>query len=145
MLEARAIVVQVEGAEAIVEATRSGGCGHCDSKQGCGSGKLSQLFCSQPRRFRVRNGINARIGEEVQVSLADGVLLRSALVMYFLPLLLALGGGGLGTWAADSAADADMYAALGAAVGLAAGFLLIRLSALRRLSAATPPVITRCS
>jgi sigma-E factor negative regulatory protein RseC len=143
MLETRAIVVQLEGPEAIVEARQSGGCGHCDDAKGCGAGKLSQLFCTQPRRFRVHNGINARIGEEVEVSLADGVLLRSALTMYFLPLLLALGGGMLGThWATDYASS-DAYAALGAVLGLAAGFLLVRLSTLRRLSSAAP-VIKRC-
>jgi len=145
VLEARAIVVQLEGPEAIVEARQSGGCGHCDDAKGCGAGKLSQLFCTQPRRFRVRNGINARIGEEVEVSMADGVLLRSALTMYFLPLLLALAGGMLGThWAFDYASG-DAYAAVGAALGLTAGFLLVRLSRLRLLSSSAAPVIKRCS
>lgn len=143
MLETRAIVIQLEGMDAIVEARPSGGCGHCDNEKSCGSSKLSQLFCTEPRRFRVHNGINARIGEEVQVSVADGVLLRSALTMYFLPLLLLLAGGMLGAhWTAD-AASSDAYAALGAVLGLAAGFLLIRLSALRHPSSGKPPVITR--
>ena len=143
MLETRAIVIQLEGDGAIVEARPSGGCGHCDNQKGCGSSKLSQLFCTEPRRFRVHNGINARIGEEVQVSVADGVLLRSALTMYFLPLLLLLAGGMLGArWTADTASS-DLYAAVGAALGLAAGFLLIRLSALRHPFSGKPPVITR--
>ncbi|MBI1174776.1 MAG: Fis family transcriptional regulator [Sideroxydans sp.] len=144
MLETRAIVVQLEGTEAIVESRQGGGCGHCDSEKGCGSGKLAQLFCTQPRRFRVRNGINARIGEEVQVAIADGVLLRGALTMYFLPLLLALGGGMVGTSWAHSAASSDAYAAGGVVLGLVTGFLLVRLLALRRSSSAVPPVITRC-
>lgn len=142
MLEARAIVVELEGPEAIVEARQSGGCGHCDDAKSCGAGKLSQLFCVRPRRFRVRNAINAHIGEEVEVQIADGVLLRSALTVYFLPLLLALAGGTLGThWAADYA-SADGYAAVGAATGLIAGFLLVKLSALRHPAAT--PVIKRC-
>ena len=144
MLETRAIVVQLEGFDAIVEARQSGGCGHCDDAKGCGAGKLSQLFCTQPRRFRVHNGINARIGEEVEVSMADGVLLRSALIMYFLPLLLALAGGMLGSrWAFDYASG-DAYAAVGAALGLTAGFLLVRLSRLRLLSSSAAPAIKRC-
>lgn len=144
MLETRAIVVRLDGADAIVESRPGGGCGHCDNEKGCGTGKLSQLFCTTPRHFRVRNDIDAHVGEEVQVSVGDGVLLRSALIMYFLPLLLAIGGGMLGMrWAADAAGE-DAYAAIGAVCGLAAGFLLIRWSALRRSSAAAPPVITRC-
>ena len=145
MLEARAIVVQLEGSVAVVEARQSGGCGHCDNPNGCGANKLSQLFCTKPRRFRVRNAIDARIGEEVEVSIADGVLLRSALTVYFLPLLLALAGGMLGAhWAFDYASS-DAYAAVGAASGLGAGFLLIRLSRLRLLSGPAMPVIKRCS
>lgn len=139
MLQTVAIVVRREGKEAIVEARPSGGCGQCGDT--CGTGKLSQLFCTQPRRFRVHNGIDAGIGEEVHVSVADGVLLRSALTMYLLPLLLALGGGMLGMHWADTAARGDAYAALGVALGLAAGFVLIRLSALRRTEVL--PVITR--
>lgn len=135
--------MRVEGRDAIVEAVQSGGCGHCDSAKGCGSGKLSQLFCAEPRRFRVRNDIEARIGEEVQVSVADGVLLKSALVMYFVPLLSALGGGALGGSLAAADAAQDLYAATGAALGLLLGFLLIRLSVLRHASALGTPVIGR--
>ena len=145
MLEARAIVVHLEGPEAIVEARQSGGCGHCDNPKGCGANKLSQLFCTKPRQFRVSNTINARIGEEVEVSIADGVLLRSALAMYFLPLLLAFGGGMLGTHMAFDYASGDAYAAVGAVLGLVAGFLLVRLFRLRILSSSAAPVIKRCS
>ena len=142
MLETRAIVIQLEGSEAIVEARQSGGCGHCDDAKSCGAGKLSQLFCTKPRRFRVRNGINAHIGEEVEVSLADGVLLRSALTVYLLPLLLTLAGGMMATSWANSQTNSDGYAAIGASLGLVAGFVLVRLSTLRRPAVA--PVIKRC-
>lgn len=127
MLETRAIVIRVEGQDALVEAAREGGCGQCDSANGCGSGTLSRLFCSgKPRHFRVSNDIAARPGDEVQISVADGVLLRSALLLYMLPLALLLAGGFLGSqWAAD-AAGRDGYAALGALLGLVAGFALAK-------------------
>ena len=85
MTETRAIVVSLDGNKAMVESLQGGGCGNCDSENGCGSGKLSQLFCSEPRRFRVRNDVNAKVGSVVLVTVAEGVLLRSALLMYFLP------------------------------------------------------------
>lgn len=144
MLETRAIIIQLDGAEAVVEARQGGGCGHCDSEKGCG--KAAHMFSSQPRRFRVRNGINARIGEEVQVSMADGMLLRSAAIIYMLPLALLLAGGLLGSnWAAADS-QRDGYAAIGAVFGLAAGFVLARLFSLRqRTLANAQPVITRCA
>ena len=141
MLETQAIVISLEGNEAVVEALDNGGCGKCSSEGGCGSGKLSQLFCSTPRRFRVRNDGDAKVGAAVQVSLAEGALLHSALLMYVLPLLLMLAGALLAAfWAA--AENADAYSALGAALGLGLGFLLAKMLSLRqRMLSVCRPVI----
>jgi sigma-E factor negative regulatory protein RseC len=144
MLQTRAIVIRLEGSEAVVEATRNGGCGLCDSKNGCGSGKLSQLFCTRPRRFVVHNEAGAGVGDEVQVSVADGALLRGAAVVYLLPLALLFAGGSLGSyWADGSAVSSDIWAASGALLGLLAGFVLARQLAMRRTLTAQP-VISGC-
>lgn len=142
MLETRAIIIRLEGGEALVESTQGGGCGHCDSEKGCGSGKLSQLFTSEPRRFRVRNDANAQVGTLVQVTLPEGALIRSALMMYILPLFcLLLGAFAGGQWASD-AASGDAYAALGGFAGLFTGFVLVKgLSERRRFSSIALPVI----
>jgi sigma-E factor negative regulatory protein RseC len=141
MLETRAIVISVEGNEALVESLQGGGCGKCDSENGCGSGKLSQLFCSEPRRFRVRNDANAQAGTTVQVTVEQGVLLRSAALMYVLPLSLLLGGAILGSiWASE--ANRDVYSALGGLFGLVTGFVLAKyISVGNRLSPVAMPVI----
>jgi sigma-E factor negative regulatory protein RseC len=129
MLESRAIVIQVQGEEALVQPLSTGGCGHCDSEGGCGSGTLSKMFCSNnPRHFKVRNDVRAKVGDEVQVSLPDGALLRGAMKMYMLPLLLLLIGGIAGGSLTDSAALRDAYAVAGALAGMLLGFILARLS-----------------
>lgn len=142
MLETRAIVVHVQGNEALVEAKGGGGCGNCDSENGCGSGKLSQMFCSKPRQFKVHNEANARVGDEVQITLPDGVLLRSSIIMYVIPLSLLLSGGMLGShWASDTPSR-DIYAAIGSLLGLIGGFVLARWISKRQLVAAVArPVI----
>lgn len=126
MLETRAIVVQVQGVDAIVEAKDGGGCGQCSSAGGCGSSNLSKMFCSSPRRFRVRNDAQARVGDEVLVVLADGVLLRSAFILYLIPLAMLFAGGALGVALSDDAASRDGYAALGAGAGLLLGLALAK-------------------
>jgi sigma-E factor negative regulatory protein RseC len=132
MLEMRAIVVQVQGEEASVQPLGTGGCGHCDSEGGCGSGTLTKLFCSnKPRHFKVRNQARAKVGDEVQVSLPDGVLLRGAARMYLLPLVLLLAGGIAGVSLASEAALRDAYAVAGAVIGLLLGFILARLAPFR--------------
>lgn len=142
MLETRAIVVHVQGNEALVEAKGGGGCGNCDSEKSCGSGKLSQMFCSKPRQFKVHNEADARVGDEVQITLPDGVLLRSSIIMYVMPLALLLSGGMLGShWASDTASR-DIYAFIGSLLGLIGGFLLARWISKRQLVAAVArPVI----
>lgn len=133
MLETRATVIRVEGTEAIVEAEQGGGCGSCGGGKGCSSGKLSQMLCVRPREFRVTNEVNARVGDQVLVGVADGLLLRSALILYGLPMLLLFAGALLGaSWMAGGEAGRDAGAAVGAAAGLAAGFVLARFAASRR-------------
>lgn len=132
MLETKAIVIQRQGNEALVEAIQGGGCGHCDSEKGCGSGKLSQLFCSEPRRFRVRNNANAQVGDMVQVVLGDGLLLRGALLMYILPLLLLMIGAAAGTQLSSEERVGEVYSAIGGLVGLISGFLMVKFVSSRR-------------
>lgn len=142
MMQTRAVIIRLEGADALVESTQGGGCGSCDSENGCGSGKLSQLFCSEPRRFRVRNDANAQVGTLVQVTLPEGVLLHSALLMYILPLVLLMIGAMVGAQWAREAESVDAYAAIGGLTGLACGFVLVKvLSLRRRLSSVAHPVI----
>ncbi len=129
MLEMRAIIIQVEGDYASVQPLNTGGCGHCNSEGGCGSGTLTKLFCSsKPRHFKVRNEVCARVGDEVQVSVPDGVLLRGAMKLYVLPLILLLAGGIAGGGLVDEPSSRDAYAVVGAIGGLLLGFVLARLS-----------------
>lgn len=129
MLDMRAIVMQVEGDEALVQPLSTGGCGHCDSEGGCGSGTLTKLFCSsKPRHFKVRNEARATVGDEVLISVADGVLLRGALKMYVLPLIMLLVGGAVAAGLASDAVGRDAYAVAGALFGLILGFILAKLS-----------------
>jgi sigma-E factor negative regulatory protein RseC len=129
MLEMRAIVIQVQGEDASVQPIGTGGCGHCDSEGGCGSSTLTKMFCSnKPRSFKVRNEVRAKAGDEIQVSIPDGVLLLGAMKMYVLPLILLLVGGIAGVGFSGEIALRDAYAVTGAVIGLLLGFILARMS-----------------
>jgi len=123
MLEMRAIVLSVKGREAEISPLGGGGCGHCNSEGGCGSGKLNKMFCSsEPRKFLVLNQAGANVGDEVNISLPEGSLLHSSWQMYLLPLLLMLGAGFVGTTFATDTTSRDGYALLGSLIGLASGY-----------------------
>lgn len=124
MLETRAIVLSVKGGEAEISPV-GGGCGQCEREGGCGSGKLSKMFCSsEPRSFLVSNQAGARVGDEVNIALPAGSLLRSVSRMYLLPLVLMLVGGGIGTSMAIDLVTRDGLALTGASLGLLSGFAL---------------------
>jgi sigma-E factor negative regulatory protein RseC len=143
MLETRAVIVQVEGRYALVQTSQANGCEQCEGK-GCGSGKLSRLFCSKPRQFQVENPINAGMGDEVVISVAEGAILRGIGLVYLLPLLLLVIGAMLGSaWAGQSPGQHDVYAAAGALFGLAAGFIAVKRISLRQAGNHLQPYIAR--
>ncbi len=118
MLETRATVVQSDNRTAEVVGSGGSGCSACDGR-GCGSKKLTQLFCSKPRQFKVDNRIQASVGDEVIVCVPDGAVLRGAGLVYLLPLILMFLGALL-------AGQGDAHAALGALTGLLVGFWLAK-------------------
>lgn len=134
MLETRAVVVETDTRYAQVVASGGNGCSACDGK-GCGSGKLTQLFCSRPRQFKVDNRIHAGVGDEVVISIPDGAVLRGIGLVYLLPLVLLFAGA---AWA-DGLSDA--YTAIGALSGLVIGFALARWLSMR--SVRQQPYIAR--
>ncbi|MGC2166266.1 MAG: SoxR reducing system RseC family protein [Gallionella sp.] len=144
MLETRAVVVQVDGQNAMVRASTGNGCGHCDGR-GCGASKLSSLFCSQPRQFKVTNRISAVVGDEVIVTVADGAVIRGIGQVYLIPLILLVVGAMLGSNWSQSPVSSDAYSALGALFGLAAGFVIAKWFASSSTGNRYRPSISRLS
>lgn len=116
MTESEATVIRVDGDHLWLGVDN--GCSGCDKISSCGAG--------DGRLQRVRNTIGARIGDRVVVTVPDGAVLKAALYSYLVPLLLALTGAAAGT-----SLDGDRGAVGGALVGLAAGWLALRLASRR--------------
>lgn len=115
-----AVVRELQGNEALVEVTQEG-CGRCYESGGCGGQNLARMLCSTPRVYLVANPGGARVGERVEVGIADGALLRGANLAYGLPLVGLIGGGLVGHWIGGDAA-----AMLGSLVGLAGAWIGFR-------------------
>ena len=157
MLETRGTIMRIDGQHALVEADQASGCEQCNGK-GCGSGKLARLFCGKPRQYRVHNPINAGIGKEVIISVAEGALLRGVGIVYLLPLLLLITGALLGNFWFDNVGfghsgvdnpgtvetdHRDIYAAVGAMLGLMLGFVCAKWMSLRQAENHFQPFIVR--
>jgi len=142
VLETRAVVVKVDGQHALVQPNQANGCEQCNGK-GCGAGKLSGLFCSKPRQFQVNNPIDASVGDEVVVSVAEGAVMRGIGLVYLMPLMLLLMGATLGSIWAQQPGQRDNYAAVGALLGLTAGFFIAKWISLRQAGSRFQPYIDR--
>ena len=106
---------------------RKGACDGCHGGEG-GShgGSCHTCLSSSKTESLVVNSVGARIGDIVRVSMESGNLLTGAALLYILPILTLLGGALLGL--AQSATlgwDATNATVLGAAAGLAVGFVAL--------------------
>ena len=92
MIEEQARVVAIADDEAEVATMRHSACGGCEAKNGCGTSLLAAWVPRRQLTFRLRNGIDARVGDTVIVGLNEGALQRSSLLLYGLPLIGLLAG-----------------------------------------------------
>ena len=144
MLETRAVVMLVEGQGALVQADQANGCGQCNGK-GCGTSALSQLFCSKPRQFYVDNPINANVGDDVIVAVAQGAVLRGISLVYGLPLLMLFVFATLGSMVGSEYGYTDGFAAAAGLLGLIAGFVLAKtIAAGQARNMSRPFIVRRC-
>lgn len=125
MSRCEAVVVAASGGDVWVEVPgRAPTCGNCKTADVCQTG-LPDLGVG-PRRYRLENRIDARVGDRVQLTVAKGTLWRASLLSYVLPLLLAISGAALGQWLGG-----DLWAAAGTVAGIACGLVLLRFDEIR--------------
>lgn len=125
MSQCEAVVVAASGGEVWVEVPgRAPTCGNCKTADACQTGLLG--LSAGPRRYRLENRIGARVGDRVQLTVAEGTLWRASLLSYVVPLLLAIGGAALG-----QSLGGDLWAALGTVAGIGGGLVLLRANEIR--------------
>jgi sigma-E factor negative regulatory protein RseC len=124
MVEAIGHVTQVAEGRATVE-IQSRGCGRCYEPGGCGGQSLTQLT-AKPTTFVVANTIDAHLGEQVSLRMAQSMVQKAAISAYVIPLLLCILGALIG-----QAASGDLMASMGALIGIIMGWWIIRFQSFR--------------
>ena len=77
-------VISLEGEYAIVEVMRTSGCVGCSKQEGC-------IACKKKIESRAYNPIGAKPGDEVTLESSSSTVLFYALLVFVLPLVLAIG------------------------------------------------------
>lgn len=122
MMKEWATVVSWQQGVALLRCEPKAGCSSCSARTGCGARALNELVPETEHQLQVRIQQPLEPGQRVEVGIAEGSLLRSAMLVYLTPLLgMILGGTLLQLWQGTDAA-----AALGALIGGVGAFLLAR-------------------
>ena len=128
MIEERAVILTLDSVSgnlnqtATLEIERKTACGLCGQTRGCGNSIWGKLFAHQSTAFKAQNRINAKVGDSVIVGINEKALLKSAMLLYLLPLATML----IGAILAKQFIATELSAMLGAAAGLGLGFLWVK-------------------
>lgn len=130
---------------AILEIMRHVPCGICGQTRGCGNSIWGKIFAHKSSTFKVINSINAKVGDAVIIGIDEKLVLKSALLLYALPLLTMMIGALLSQLVqSDTATQKDLYAIIGAVLGLFLGFIWLKgHTTSQRYTIKNQPVILR--
>lgn len=127
MMKEWATVVSWQQGVALLRCEPKAGCGSCTARSGCGAQALNELVPETEHHLRLPIAQPLEPGQRIEVGIAEGSLLRSAMLVYMTPLFGVMLGGGLLQWWLGS----DAAAVLGAIVGGGAAFMIARVLAKR--------------
>ena len=126
MIEEQAVVVAVEKERAYLNIERSNPCGLCGATQGCGISVWGKLFGRSQRRISTTNLLEAHVGDRVVIGIREDALLTGSVAAYLVPLLLLCLGAVLGGYLSEIRSASDLYAGMGAFLGLMLGLAWVR-------------------
>lgn len=117
MLEESATVVRTEGPWLWVETQPRSACSHCSSSGSCSTSMVARLFGAKRNALRLRNDLQATVGQQVVIGIPDEVLRAASFQAYLVPLVAMI----LGVVVALQLGFGDPGQALFAFLGLFSG------------------------
>ena len=140
MLEERGQVIAVEQGAVRVRVNRQSACGSCQAKVACGQGLMQAMQSEYCHEVRAITDLHLQEGDFVVIGVSEDLLLRSALMVYLLPLLALIAGAVLG----QQIGLTEGWSILLASVAFAAsGFYLYRFNERNTNNTDLIPVVLR--
>jgi sigma-E factor negative regulatory protein RseC len=121
MLTERGMVTSLNGDFAIVSLQRSNTCHACSARNACGTSAIGKFLGQKHNSVTIQNSIGAQPGDQVSITIPEEGLLKSALLVYILPLLAMM----VGAMVSDAWFDSEFASSLGGLSGLLAGFMVV--------------------
>jgi sigma-E factor negative regulatory protein RseC len=121
MLRERGIVEKVSPQRAVIRIQQSSACAGCEARGAC------QVNGDKKLLVEVKNDLDAKIGDTVEISMPSGSVLKVSLLVYALPILgLILGALSGGAWAGVFHISSTPASLIGAGAGLAVSVIVLR-------------------
>ena len=141
MIEEQGIVVSVEADGVWVATQRKTTCGSCSAKAACGQGIVNALSADKkPQMIKVQSDLSLRKGDQVTLGVTEDALVRSAFVVYMLPLFLLFNAA----LAADVLQLSELWIIFAGLLGFLSGCMWVRFYSHRYIdTAAMQPVVLK--
>lgn len=141
MIEESGVVVTVEPDAVWVATQRKTTCGSCSARMTCGQGLMTRLASDKkPHLIKISTDLLLHEGDQVTLGMPEAFLVRSAFLVYMLPLL-AMFISALGVNALNASEPWIIFAA---ALGFFAGALWVRYYSDRYIDAIAIQPIVLC-
>lgn len=98
MMTALATVLNVDSQRVTVGCQQETSCGHCSSRDNCGTGIVSKALPGKEHQWQLLTEAKLQVGDLVEIGLPEKNVLQSALVVYMVPLLFLILGAGISEW-----------------------------------------------
>ena len=127
MIEQHAVILSTESDNgnppmANIEVVRKTACGLCGKTRGCGNAIWGKIFAHKSTSFKAQNNIEARAGQHVIVGIDENALMKSALLLYMVPLAVML----IGAILMSQIYQSEIAQMFGAIAGLIIGFIWVK-------------------
>ncbi len=127
MIEQSAIILTLEPqvnqqSLATIEVVRKTACGLCGKTRGCGNAIWGKMFGHKMTSFKVQNTINAKVGQCVIVGIDERAVMKSAVLLYIVPLVTMI----ISSILVSQINASDFAAIIGAVIGLLVGFFWVK-------------------
>jgi len=101
---------------------RKTACGLCGKTRGCGNAIWGKIFAHKVTSFKAQNNINAKVGQGVIVGIDESALMKSALLIYIVPLVTMF----IGAILVSLVFSTNLAAMLGAVAGMLLGYFWVK-------------------
>lgn len=121
MITERGVVERIVKEKAVVRVQQSSSCASCEARGAC------NIENDKPILVEVRNDLQARVGDDVEISIPSRSLIKMGILVYLLPVLGLILGAYVGNaFSTPLDLDSNLASFLGGALALGVSFGVLK-------------------